>query len=172
VIFLELSESERLILSNQYKILEELYPNQANEYRQHRKIVEDGYALDYDEISRHIYDELTPNDCTEVLDILSMHRALFQSAQALTDEPTITISFHGFDGNNETKQMAYTRFYLDELQRFTELTGIAQSSDYNSHYPTLERYRLMLDEWNQCADKNNLTREEIERIINVRIQQS
>ena len=99
-----------------------------------------------------------------------MHQALHQSAQALTDEPEIAISFHGFDGNSETQQMSYAKFYIDELHRFTELTEIAQSPDYNSHYPTSERYRLMLDEWNRCTDRNNLTREEIERIINVRIQ--
>ena len=66
--------------------------------------------------------------------------------------------------------MSYTRFFIDELHRFAELTEIAQSPDYNSHYPTLRRYRLMLGEWNQCTDKNNLTREEIESIINVRIE--
>ena len=167
---MELSKQERLILSNQYRILENLYPEETETFRECRKIVEDGYALDYEEISRHIYNELNEGECTEVLDILSMHQALHQSAQALTDEPEIAISFHGFDGNNETKQMAYTRFYINELHRFVELTEIAQAPDYNSHYPTSGRYRLMLDEWNQCNDKNNLTREEINRIINVRIQ--
>ena len=101
---MELSESERLILSNQYKILEELYPDEANIYRRHGKIVEEGYTLNYEEICTHIYDELSNKECREVLDILDMHSALRQSAQALTDEPSISISFHGFDGNNETKQ--------------------------------------------------------------------
>jgi len=167
---MELSKPERLILSHQYKILEKLYPEEEAVYKQSRKIVEDGYTLNYDEISNHIYDELTINECKEVLDILDMHSALFHSVQELPDEQKVSISFHGFDGNNETDYMAYTRFYIDELQRYSELTEIAQSKDFNSHYPTLRRYRLMLNEWNQCADKNNLTREEIERIWNVRVE--
>jgi len=166
---MELSKQERLILSHQYKILENLYPEEAKIYAQHRKIVEDGYALNYEEICTHIYDELSDGECGEVLDILAMHRDLYHSAQALTDEPKIAISFHGFDGNNETKQMAYTRFYIDELQMYTELTKIAQSPDYNSHYPILGRYRLMLDEWRDCKDKNNLSREDINRILDVRV---
>jgi len=167
---MELSKQERLILSYQYKILENLYPDEAGTYAQHRKIVEDGYTLNYDEISTHIYDELSDEECREVLDILDMHHALQASYQALENKEGITIRFAGFDGNNETKQMAYTRFYLDELHRFAELTEIAQSPDFNSHRPTLQLYRLMLDQWNQCTDKNNLTREEIERILNVRIE--
>ncbi len=167
---MELSKSERLILSHQYKILENLYPEEAKIYAQHRNIVENGYSFDYDEISIHIYDELSDGECKEVLYILDMHRALHQSAQALTDEPKIAISFHGFDGNSETQQMAYTSFYLDELQRFTELTEIAQSTDYNSHYPTLGRYRLMLGEWKGCVDRNNLSRDDINRILDVRVE--
>ena len=167
---MELSKQERLILSHQYMILEKLYPEEADIYAQHRKIVENGYSFEYDEISRHIYDGLSDGECKEVLDILSMYSALHQSAQALTDEPKIAINFHGFDGNSETQQMAYTRFYLDGLQRFNELTKIAQSTDYNSHYPTLKRYKLMLEQWNGCEDKNNLTRDEINRIVDVRVE--
>lgn len=167
---MELTESERLILSNQYKILEGLYPDQANEYKKHRKIVEDGYTLNYEEISRHIFDELTANGCREVLDILNMFYALQASYQALENKEGITIRFPGFDGNNETKRMEYTRFYITELQRFTELIDIAESPDFNSHRQTLRLYRLMLDMWDQCAEKNNLTREEIERIISARLE--
>lgn len=167
---MDLSKSERLILSNQYRILENLYPEEAKTFAQHRKIVEDGYTLNYEEIITQIFDELNHDECREVLDILDMHHALHQSAQSLDNQQGISIQFDGFDGNNETKQMAYTRFYIDELHRFTELTQIAQSSDYNSHHPTLRRYRLMLDEWNNCADKNNLTREEIQRILGVRVE--
>ena len=167
---MELSKQERLILSNQYRILEQLYPKDAKTLKEHRKIVEDGYALSYEEISTHIVDELNKEECTEVLDILSMHRALHQSAQALTDEPKIAISFHGFDGNSETQQMAYTKFYIDELHKFAELTEIAQSTDYNSHYPTLRRYRLMLYEWKGCKNINNLSREDINRILDVRVE--
>lgn len=99
-----------------------------------------------------------------------MHCALFHSAQALNDEPAIAIRFAGFDGNSETQQMAYTRFHIDELDQFAELTNIAQSSDYNSHCPMLRRYGLMLAEWNGCVDKNNLTRVEINRILDVRVE--
>lgn len=167
---MDLSESERIILSNQYKILEQLYPDEAETHKKNREIIDNGYTLNYKEVSPLIDGELSNRECNEVLEILAMHSVLHFSYQGLDDKEGITIRFSGFDGNKETKQMAYARFYINELQEYTELIEIVQSPDFNSHCPTLQLYRLMLDEWEKCTDKNNLTRDEINRIINVRMQ--
>lgn len=45
---MKLTKVERLILSNQYSILEKLYPEEAEHYHLQKKIVENGYSLHYD----------------------------------------------------------------------------------------------------------------------------
>jgi uncharacterized protein YfbU (UPF0304 family) len=167
---MELSKQERLILSNQYRILERLYPKNKKDFARCRTVVERGYALDYDEISEDICDEMSIEESQRVLDILSMYSALDSSAKKLDYEPKEKIVFRGFDGNNEPNEMNYTSFYVDDLEKFPEIEKITQSPDYNSHIPTLTLYEMMLDEWNKCKNKNDLTEEEIERILNVRIK--
>ena len=45
---------QRLILINQYKILEKLYPEEAETYSQHREILEEGYTLHYNDLIKVI----------------------------------------------------------------------------------------------------------------------
>lgn len=47
--------------------------------------------------------------------------------------------FLGFDGNNETEYMSIVRFLVEELGRFESFKG----RDFNSHMPTVARYRKM-----------------------------
>ena len=51
-----------------------------------------------------------------------------------------TVSFPGFDGNNETEHLGIARFLIEEMNRFSGFKG----RDLNSHAPTLVRYRRML----------------------------
>lgn len=51
-----------------------------------------------------------------------------------------SITFRGFDGNNESEHMGIARFLIDDLERFSTLKG----RDLNSHMPSIETYRRML----------------------------
>ncbi len=146
---MELSRTERWILSNQYRILEVLYPSEAEIFKNHRDAIERGYELEYAAICPAYPDDetLSSKGCQEVIDILSMYRAL-------------EIKFPGFDGNEETNQYAYARHLRDE-DRFMESL---KESDFNSHTPMLGRYREMLYEWNASPDKNSLTADDVRRI--------
>lgn len=167
---MELSKKERLILSNQLKILEKLYPDEAEYYVQHRKAIEEGYSLHYGWLYENIYDDLSINECKEVLDTLDMYRAITFSYKEIEDkgdlEAHIYFKFSGFDGNNETKQMAYTQYFIIDLDRYQELKYDQPSPDFNSHMPMISQYRKMLNEWNNCKDKYHLAKDDIERILN------
>lgn len=148
---MELTRSERWILSNQYRMLEKLFPDDADHYAEARNILERGYEYDYDRLAVHIYDErnaTTEEESTEVIEILAMFDSLKQSYNKLSDNADITegtIQFSGFDGNNEGKQMAYARFFCErDGGRFTNLE---RGDNFNSHLPMLARYRRMLAEW-------------------------
>lgn len=167
---MELSRKERLFLSNQLKILEKLYPKEADYYEKHRKAVEQGYSLHYDWITENLREEMSEEECREVLDILDMYRALTFSYRDLDDKsnlPEWKIEFPGFDGNNEPKQMKYTEYFINDLNRFSELRDDSDFPDYNSHSPMLEKYRRMLSKWNEFDQKQNLSKDEIIEILEV-----
>jgi uncharacterized protein len=163
---IKLSRKDRWFLSNQFRILSALYPNEAKNYEEYCKIVENGYELHYDWITEYIYDVpdiVTREESLEMLDILDMFRALNYSYKKLDDKTGIdnnAIKFRGFDGNYETKYMAYVRFMIEDEEKFQESRG-----EYNSHIPMLNRYRKMLDHWRYSTERFDLTKEEILKII-------
>lgn len=164
---MELPLKDRLILHNQYLILEKLYTDEAETYRRYRAALMGGYARHYSDFVQGFDDELSEEASREVLDILQMHDTLKRSYAALVDNSGIDendIRFRGFDGNNETHLMAYTRYFITGLGHYDEFgTG-----DFNSHRVMLPVYRRMLAEWEKSADKNSLTKNDIERITAAR----
>ena len=52
------------------------------------------------------------------------------------------VKFPGFDGNNEGDHYSIARFLVDDLGRFE---GIGEKHDLNSHYPSLDAHRRMLE---------------------------
>ena len=167
---MELDKKERLILSNQLKILEKLYPEESDYYARHRKALEEGYALHYNWLFENIDDEMNAEECKEVVDILDMYRAISFSYQKLEDKGELEghyyLEFRGFDGNNETKQMAYAQYFMIDLDRFKELRYDQPSPDLNSHMQMMPKYRNMLSKWKNCKDKNHLSKDDIELILN------
>lgn len=103
-------------------------------------------------------------ECKEVADILDMHRAFAHSAQSVGVDAQV-VRFRGFDGNDESKQLAYTTFLLRRENKWQELQN--KGHNYNSHARMLPRYRAMLGEWGAIEDRARfeLTKEQIERIM-------
>ncbi len=147
---MHLELKDRLIIANQFKILEKLYPEEASYYSQHRKAVEEGYTLHYSWMVEHFYEEMTEEECREVLGILNMYRAITTSYGKLEDKEGIEVfwlKFRGFDGNNEPKQFAYAQYFISDLGRFEELKYGSDYANFNSHMETLDKYRKMLAHW-------------------------
>lgn len=162
------TKTERLILSNQLKILSLLKCNDYTEetYKAHIQALEDGYEYEYDEVAQHISDPMSEEDCREVYDILQMFRMLSLSYSKLTDKSGIDekqVKFNGFDGNYETSQYGYCMFIIDVKGRFDKsmLTG-----ELNSHAPRLKYYREMLKRWSSLGKPGDvLTRDQILKVI-------
>jgi uncharacterized protein YfbU (UPF0304 family) len=150
---MELSRSERLILANQFKILEALDDDEAAYYAKCRVIVENGFEGAYNRLAEHIAREpLTVTDCREVIDTLSMFEALEASYAALSAKerkaiPEYEVQFHGYSGNDETALMAYAEFCHEEGARFSYLDG----RSLNSHMPARGRYREMLTNYDRLS---------------------
>ena len=162
---MKLTRTERWMLSNQYRILEALYPSEAQGYAHIRDAIESGYELEYEQIIPHIYEEgLSDSECREVRDIMTMFSSLKASFNQLEDTSGIEeweINFRGFSGNDETTYMAYAQ-YLRERGSFRELE---HGDGFNSHFPMLSAYRKMLPEWRNSENEFFLSKDDIIRII-------
>jgi uncharacterized protein YfbU (UPF0304 family) len=161
-----LTKQERLILSNQFRILAKLDADETDGYNNMVRILERGYTREYSSITSRFSEELSLEACEEVVDILDMHRALSYAYIALPDKSGINaddVEFDGFDGNNEGEYLDYASFLINRLGYWQESRNAGDG--LNSHHSTLDRYRTMLRRWKASADHHNLTREDILRII-------
>ncbi len=109
-----LDRKDRLILANQYRLLEQVHPAEAESYGHAIEILQNGYELEYESLaSWTTTDTLTIDQCREVHAILTMYRWLHHSYAELEDKSGIDVAhlgFFGFDGNNEGKYLSYARF--------------------------------------------------------------
>lgn len=143
---------ERLQLSNQFKILEKLYPEDEDYYARHRKAIEYGFELHYSWVAEHIdKDPLSKEECKFVLDVLDMYASFYFSLkkiETLKELKETSIIFPGFDGNNETMYMAYTQYFIEDLDRFREIQETTKGN-YNSHMRLIPKYKKMIPKWKE-----------------------
>ena len=160
---LKLSLTERIILANQLRILEAVDPDEAKFYQHQRDALERGYELEYAELATAFSDDgLSDAECNEVYQILEMHRALHFGQRELPADAGISatdVKFRGFDGNNETKYMAYVRFIRTE-DKYDEM---GDANGFNSHMPMLGRYRRMLRVYSEIKEQQRRTSEDLSR---------
>ena len=172
---LSLTNKERLEYIYLLRILEKLYPEQSEEYSQYRNALQRGFSLHYADMMIELSeDELSINECKKVLDILEMYRGIIYSYRALKRENTdisLTdedVKFPGFDGNNEYYHMAYVEYFIDDLDRYSEIQELSNGY-YNSHSRMLWQYEKMLEKWNEFESLPNrylMNEEQIRELLN------
>ena len=160
------TKNERLILANQYRILELIDEQEREAHKMAREILENGYVKEYADLTLGLSPEFPPEQAEEVGEIFAMHADLRYNYDRLENKEGINLDllrFWGFDGNNESTYHRYAGS-LHGWRKWDHLPGI----EVNSHAPTLWRYRAMLAVWRTFPDRNALTRENIIAIINAR----
>lgn len=146
-----ISLKERLSLVLQLRILEKLSVDEHEraEYAQQITLLTSGYELHYRDLVEWFDVGFSARWCREVIDILSMFADLNWAFDNMSAEQQATVDRHaitfiGFDGNNETPQMAYAKFFMFDMDRFQSLHKQGQETGLNSHCPMLPAYRRML----------------------------
>lgn len=146
---MQLNRKERVMLANQYKILAALDPDSSSRYIELMEIVENGYEIFYSMIDEWYRDEMSKEEGQFVLDILDLYRAIEDVKRRTKDSDLISHPssvFRGFDGNNETAEMAFCRFLIDRQGKFEEQKrNASRNGSFNSHTPMKEKYRRMLE---------------------------
>lgn len=163
-----MTRKERLAFIYQLRILEALYPEEASDFARNRTALENGFTLHYKWISESLRDELSEEECLEVLSILDMYRSITDGLRNLAKNDELhehyLAKFRGFDGNNEGQLMAYVRYFIVDLERYDELK-VGKLPSFNSHSPMLETYQKMLGRWENVGRKFKLSREEISSVL-------
>lgn len=160
---------DRIFLSNQYKILSKLNPEESTYYDNLIKILESGYELHYNELEQNFSEEFSKQKSKFVLDILEMYSIMCLS---LKNDQNININqneidFKGFDGNNEWEYINYAIYFLYDLDRYRELHKEDNYRYYNTHSRTLDKYERMLEKYKSYGNKHILNEQEIRDLINI-----
>lgn len=167
---MELSLKDRLILANQYRILQMLHEAKGNHeeaegYGLWVDMLDRGYTGEYRELTTWMEKEpLTEEECSEVKDILDMYEMMHRAYGDLEDKGIFTeenVTFPGFDGNHESSRVAYCA-YLHKAEKYEH---VINPQRLNTHTRMLERYRRMLAVWDPATTKAYLTKDDLEKII-------
>lgn len=159
---LDLTDKERLFLSNQYEILGTL--KNEDHYLLLAEQLREGHKWLYQQSFNSLYENLPDEDAELVLNILQVYKALQTSYNALSDKSGISlqdVSFAGFDGNNESELMGF----VDALNRAHCYSSIIQTGVLNSHTPKASRYETMIQKWYELDKSYQLTKEQILYIL-------
>ncbi|CAN5380076.1 YfbU family protein [soil metagenome] len=163
----KLTDVERLILANQYAILGLLKSDEG--YIQMAENLRDGHKWLYEQHATQISDNLPDEDVEHVLCILGIHSDLRDSYSQLSDKSGIEehlVHFPGFDGNNEADLLHFARA-LSRNGNYSETIG---KEARNSHMPTTDMYRRMINEWKSMGEpRYPLSKETILRIVGARV---
>lgn len=146
---LKLTDTERLILVNQYEILSRLDKDASDFYKQLSKQLYDGHEWLYQQSFQHLSPVMPEADAQLVLTILSMFDKLQMSYKALADKDGMEadeLRFPGFDGNDpyEAGLMGFAHALAEDRRYVDVLNG---GRDLNSHYQALPGYKAMLQRW-------------------------
>lgn len=165
---MEMTNAQRLILSNQYYLMSKLSPENKEKYERLQKIVERGYGLQLRELDKE-FGRISETDCREIIDIMEMYHAMQESFKMLNQEQQGLVDkrrlmFLGFDIATEAHLVNYVRF-------ITESEGLYPQFDkadhhFNSQMPMLDKYRRMLTTWRNCPRQYHLSSAEITQIFN------
>src|SRR5690348_11724025 len=106
---MQLSKIDRILLANQYRILEKLDPANAEIYASNCKVLENGFSLNYAALDQRFKDGLNSEQCSEVIQILLMFEALhhgYVRSKGSIEADLEAITFHGFDEASEGDLLA------------------------------------------------------------------
>ncbi|MGF1682653.1 YfbU family protein [Photobacterium minamisatsumaniensis] len=165
---MDMTNAQRLILSNQYYLMSQMNPENEAKYRRLQTIVERGYGLQMRELDKD-FGDLPEQACRNVIDFMEMYHALQESFKMLSDENQQQVDqrrlqFLGFDIATESQLVHYVRFLAEEEGLYPQFDKA--DHHFNSQIPMLEKYQRMLQAWRGCPRQYHLCATEIQQIQN------
>lgn len=165
---MEMTNAQRLILSNQYYLMSQMKPENAAKYSRLQTIVERGYELQMRELDKQ-FGKITEEECREIINIMEMYHAMQESNKMLTEEDRKEVDqrrlqFLGFDIASEHQLVNYVRFLVDSEGLYPQFDK--GDHHFNAQMPMLDKYRRMLTTWRNCPRQYHLSTAEFIQIFN------
>ncbi|EKO3588992.1 YfbU family protein [Vibrio metschnikovii] len=165
---MEMTNAQRLILSNQYVLMSQLDPANAEQYKRLQTIIERGYELQMTELNKE-FGAISETQCREVIDVMEMYHAMQESYKMLdsklsSDVDTRRLNFLGYDSASEAQLVNYVRFLINTEGLYPQFER--GEHHFNSQVAMGEKYRRMLTTWRNCPRQYHLSANELNKIIN------
>ncbi|CAK3572511.1 UPF0304 family protein YfbU [Vibrio crassostreae] len=164
---MEMTNAQRLILSNQYYLMSQMDPENSAKYQRLQTIVERGYELQMRELNKE-FGCLTEAECREIIDLMEMYHAMQESNKMLAEQERAEVDqrrlqFLGFDIASEAQIVHYVRFLVDSEGLYPQFDKA--DHHFNSQMPMLDKYRRMLTTWRNCPRQYHLCATELSQIF-------
>lgn len=166
---IKLTDAERLILSNQYRIMSLLDKNEEDCWKQLSEQLRNGHAFLYDShLQMTMRPVLEEGDADFVIKVLGIYSDLSASYAELEEKGDLKehdVRFPGFDGNDS---------YEGVLLQFTEALRrdgryretLPAGRDLNSHFTTVRGYRRVIATWEQMGEpRYPLSKEHLQELL-------
>ena len=164
---IELTNKDRLFLANQYEILAAL--NDDKHYALMAETIKAGHKWLYNQFFDSLSENLPDSQALYVLRILGIFGDLKSSYDNLPDKTGIdeqTLTFSGFDGNNECELLSFA----DSLIKHGRFEMTLGKCARNSHMPTAGIYGRMIQRWEELGSPSYpYSKETIQEILAARI---
>ena len=157
---MELSEFERLMLSEILEIRQHLEPEE--DYSEVIDALRDGYPPFYPD--HHISPEMSTADIDVVNNVMEMYRRIQDAYENAGLEIPESAQCPGFDGNNQTRLYGFLRFQL-EHQRWTHVIGSGDFPNSHGFQPNYGRMWATYSAIIKEKGPNVLSRDDAEAII-------
>lgn len=164
---LKLTDTERLILANQYEIMSLLHEDKT--YLQLSKQLRNGHVWLYRQSFQYLSPVLPEGDAIFVLEIVGIYDQMLHSFQKLDDKSGLTeedVRFPGFDGNDsyESSLLGFAEA-LAEDRRYADTLNVQRGA--NSHYQAVPGYQRVIERWRAMGSPRdyNLSKEQIQTLL-------
>jgi len=161
---IELTDKERLFLSNQHEILGYLNTDNSEYHFKLAEQLREGHEWLYSQSFDYFSENLSSEDAELVLDILQIYELIGDAYNQLSDTSGISdtqVKFPGFDGNNETEFMSF----VDALEKDGRYVDVIQAGHRNSHSAKVHVYERMIAKWESLGKPMPLTKEQLLEIL-------
>lgn len=167
-----MTKTERIILIELLSIKKEILllseaSDEAQDIENQIVALKEGYTDFYD-LEIEMPEEKDASWSNLILDILNVYSRMINSIerdQGSKHEIELQkVKFPGFDGNSESDELYFVKYFILGLKRFAEIEEL-NKSDYNSHRIMMPEYQKMLDVYEEMGKPVVMTDEQINKLL-------
>jgi uncharacterized protein len=171
---MKLSNTERLILINQFEIRKSLAKKKEEiaYFDERIRVLTEGHEILYRDLFAELNEEVPEDKGRFVLDVLDMYRAIETYKRENVSDANVSkipgSHFRGYDGNEETAYYTLTRFLIKTQHKYTEQLSYEKSTDgFNSHMPLVPTYKKVHARWVKLGTPGTMTSKQVREVLGV-----